>query len=935
MEDENRGLILNRPYDIPSQHWVEDENRRLKPDTGRCSSVYRLMSSNKNANIEGRLPWVAYKFETVETLRDRMRTWRTNGYPGASPVSLQLLQHWTSKGRHVPLFFCQTEAIETFIYLTETKEGQQEAEGIEGDSGDIERWCAKMATGTGKTVVMAMLIAWQTLNWHSNRESDIYTRSFLAVAPGLTVKDRLSVLIPYGEGNYYDQFNLLPPGDSKDILCSHTKLLIINWHKLMWQTDEEIIEKKTVDKRGALSDKAWLKNLVGNVLPENEKIAVINDEAHHAWRIPSDSEEEDYYADDIKQATKWIEGLDRLDKAVGVSKCYDFTATPFIPEGKKTSTQEKMFSWVVSDFGLSDAIESGLVKTPRIPARDNTISDYDDMNMPDSFLYHIYEEEGVKDSLKSSAKPNTRLPSQIIDAYHLLGESWSETSKTWNKNGSEIPPVMITVANNTKTAARVENMFLNGNESLPGDLENIGYLLRIDTSVLSKAEQDSKGSKKAKLVGENLREKVRTVGMQGHPGHEIRNVISVEMLSEGWDAKNVTHIMGLRAFTSQLLCEQVIGRGLRRTDYETDENGYLKPDYVRIFGVPFICMLQQEEDSPEPSPPPPPPKLVSVDPSKSDKAIWFPDIERIDFGEIENISLQIEDIPPFILDGDEILRKVEVSDVIDWLQTEHSETITSESLENMRIQELAFKAAAKVCSETPDISSNRMFPSQLADLTSRFAKSSKLSVTGANIDTESAAKHKMYDIASHIKEAIMSRKAETLIKQRNITPIYRNAHKPLRSTSEMIDWNTRAKKTKLYNNPSKCHLNRVICDTQLERKIATTLNKHKNIDAWIKNDRDHIGFKIRYIYKGIPHDYIPDFIARTKNGTNLIIEAKGVAEKESKEKQEYTNKWIEAINAEDRWGKWENIGIIFSENIPELKAHLDLLCSQITDKPLS
>ncbi len=915
---------MNRPYEIPSRHWMADENGYLKAKKGRRISEYRVMHAGKAPkntsdalNIrEDRLPGIAYQFETVEILRDEMKSWRAQSYPGCSPVTRKLLQHWTSEDRHVRLFFCQIEAIETFIYLAETSRGQAEAKKIDGDTGAIERWCAKMATGTGKTVVMAMLIAWQTLNWHKNRETSKYTKNFLAVTPGLTVKDRLSVLHPHNTSNYYDQFNLLPPGDSKDILCAHTKLLIVNWHKLMWQTDEELAKKRGVDKRGALSDKAWLAELAGRKLPESEPVAVINDEAHHAWRLSAENTESDYLKKDLDNATRWMKGLDRLHKATRVARCYDFTATPFTPQGRSAKVSEKMFNWVVSDFGLNDAIEAGLVKTPRIPTRDNTVqSEQENGQIPDSYLYHIYEEEGVKEKLKPSEDENSRLPDKVIDAYKILSESWKRTSDAWK--ASEIPPVMVSVANNTKTAKRVENMFLKQKEIDVEGLKDENTTLRIDSTVLASAEKNGKSNIEAEI----LRETVRTVGDSNGLGGQICNVISVEMLSEGWDAKNVTHIMGLRAFTSQLLCEQVIGRGLRRTDYQPDEDGYLKPDHVRIFGVPFVLMLQQEdEDDGGSKNPPEPPLDIFAHPDKKNREIWFPDIERIDYGEIERITLRPEDIPPMTIDGDKVLTEASMADAMPWLKAQNGEIITNTTVEKMRNQTLAFRAAAQICAETPELSLNHTFP-QIANLINKFAESPRFNVSGGQ-DKNLIAKYRMYAIAEHIKNNVLAIQAKMSARGTKM-PIYRDPHNPLRTTSEMIPWGTRAKKTKIYDDPKKCHMNKVVCDTKLEHKIAQALNSHRNVEAWGKNDREHIGFRVRYLYGGVVRDYIPDFIARLADGTNLIVEAKGELEPEAYTKQDYMDNWVEAVNAEGRWGTWENAGLVFLENIPELKLRLD------------
>ena len=939
--DGDMGLVINKPYECPDKHWdIDSETGWPVQVPGRRISEYRILpsgsaaksakSSNSQLEMEQgqqMLPGQAHRFELVEQLRSKLIGWRRNGYPEATPVSKRLLQHWTASDRNQPLFFCQVEAAETFIYLAETRDGAKIAKTIKsggkGDGGPFERWCAKMATGTGKTVVMAMLIAWQTLNHHHNPGNPDYSRSFLAVTPGLTVKDRLSVLAPGADGNYYDIFSLLPPGQYREILQAHARILVVNWHKLMWQTDEEIKKRKGVDKRGALSDRAWTHFLFDGRLPENEPIAVINDEAHHAWRLPPDLTEDAYLQKDIKEATRWIQGLDRLHKSVGISRCYDFTATPFIPAGKRGQTGERMFGWVVSDFGLNDSIEAGIVKTPRIPRRDNTTQNGNgDPRLPDSYLYHIYSEEGVREDLRKKKGENVRLPDKVVDAYRLLSDSWKETFDSWQSQGAKSPPVMVSIANITHTAARIHHWFTEQGEAGIAALEDADTTLHIDSTVLKKAEQNDQTGK-AKETGEALREKVKTVGVAGAAGGDVRHVISVEMLSEGWDAKNVTHIMGLRAFTSQLLCEQVIGRGLRRTDYKTNEHGMLEPEYVRVFGVPFVFMLQQEDPPDQnPKPPAPPPERIHADHAKKSREIWFPDIERVDHLLNETIAIGVADIEALYLDGDDVVREASVHNAMSWLQTEDGEQIESKVVEGMRTQTLAFRAAAQVCAEQPAFSQNLLMSSQLADLTMKFAASRKLHVSGDAGNREVVIKHRMHKVATHVSTAITEHPKQ-FNKETALKPVYRDPHNPVRSTSEMMPWGTRADKSKLYSDPKKCHLNIAVCDSDLERKVARTLDRHRNVKAWVKNDREHTGFRVRYAHKGITRDYIPDFIVHLEDDRKVIVEAKGVAEDEAASKQRHLDWWIQAVNSEQRWGDWQNFGMIFEEDIPRLKALLD------------
>ena len=298
----------------------------------------------------------------------------------------------------------------------------------------------------------------------------------------------------------------------------------------------------------------------------------------------------------MPRATKWVGGLDRIHRARGILTCYDFSATPFVPSGKRSS-EEALFGWIVSDFGLNDAIESGLVKTPRVVIRDDAVPDAKTYKPR---LYHIYADPEVRDDLNRRARPAEPLPDLVTNGYYLLGYDWRETAMKWKARRSATPPVMITVANRTETAARIKHAFDRKRVRID-ELCDPERTLHIDSKVLATAEAaegpiaevaTAAGDKLTrKQRAELLRRQVDTVGRPGHAGERIQNVISVGMLSEGWDAKTVTHIMGLRAFTSQLLCEQVVGRGLRRTSYELNpETKLFEPEYVNVFGVPFTFL---------------------------------------------------------------------------------------------------------------------------------------------------------------------------------------------------------------------------------------------------------------------------------------------------------------------------------------------------------
>src|SRR3989304_6159437 len=245
-----------------------------------------------------------------------------------------------------------------------------------------------MATGSGKTIVMAMLVAWQAINKATYPKETKFSKNILVVAPGLTVKSRLKVLYPSDPQNYYQAFDIVP-SDMFDKL-RQANIKIINWHMLAWESEDQIQRKHTVDKRGAKSDEAYTREVLGE-MAKSKNIIVINDEAHHAWRVNPEAigkyTRERDLKDSAEEATVWIGGLDRIHKTRSILRCHDFSATPFYPSGKKVS-EETLFSWIVSDFGLNDAIESGLVKTPRVVIRDDGGPNPRDYRSKLSHTYH-------------------------------------------------------------------------------------------------------------------------------------------------------------------------------------------------------------------------------------------------------------------------------------------------------------------------------------------------------------------------------------------------------------------------------------------------------------------------------------------------------------------------------------------------------------------
>lgn len=907
-------LIQNSPFEEPLRYWrYIREDRMFELVEGSRRPAGYLVASPQSKGFDD--PGQFIELPLVNQIRPRIKAWREAGYPGATGITRRLLEHWNDRSeRDYPFFFCQMEAIETLIWLAEASPAERQGIVIPTDGGPFRRLCCKMATGSGKTIVMAMLIAWQVLNKNAYPQDDRYSKSILAIAPGLTVKSRLGVLEPDSPGNYYDEFNIVPAGMVDGL--RQGRVLILNWHKLDWETKEQLAKKRSVDKRGPKSDEAYVQDVLGK-LAAARNILVINDEAHHAWRLPAGDGRGISKA--VKEeATKWIGGLDRINRVRGVLAAFDFSATPFVPSGKKSS-REALFDWIVSDFGLNDAIESGLVKTPRVVVRDDgrLTKDYK------SRFYHLYMDDEVKDDLNRRAEEHTPLPDLVVNGYYFLGLDWLETAKAWQDRGHKVPPVMITVGNRVETAARVKYAFDHGKIRIE-ELCAPDRTLHIDSKVLEKAEaadepvpivvndeeeQDDEemgaDEPKRKLTkqqeAERLRQIVDTVGQIGKPGEQIQSVISVGMLSEGWDARTVTHIMGLRAFSSQLLCEQVVGRGLRRTSYDDfdPETGRFRAEYVNVFGVPFTFMHHEGGDGP---PPPPPPPKTRIEPvvEKKQHAISWPSLIRIDHVYSPKLELDLANIARLELDAMDSATLAEIAPVIDGKPDVRrlSDIDLQRLAAKFRMQKIVFETARDVYDQMKPAwkGSKEFLLAQLIGLVERFVQSDRIYISPPLFMQDEMRRRiiitlNMNKLVQHIWAAIRFNNTQGL------EPIF-DTSKPIRGTGDMRPWHT----SKPCEYTKRSHINHCVCDSVWEASEAFRLDRHPRVVSWVKND--HLGFEVQYIFKGVVHKFRPDFLIKLVNDLMLVLEVKGRDSQQDRTKREFLGEWVTAVNQHGGFGRW-------------------------------
>ena len=926
MSDKNKALqslIINSPFEAPAQHWEQAAaGKGLVLQQGRRPAGYELYDTRNNTRR-------VVPLNMVNQIRTRVDDWRAAGYIGVTSITRQLLKHWHARGEWVPeetrwvggprqnpFYFCQLEAIETLIWWVEGSAEFKQGINVPGDGGAWERLCNKMATGSGKTALMGMIITWQTLNAISYPKDGRFSRAIFIVAPGLTVKSRLQTLNPGDEKNVYDQFNLCP-NEALRTRLNQAELLIENWHTLMPLKNQE----RSVVKKGKESDEAFTRRVLGK-LAAYKDLVVINDEAHHAYRQRAEmkvsKKDAEEFGIDLDEATRWIEGLDRIHKTRRIRRCFDLSATPFAPTGK-TNTEAGLFEWVISDFGLNDAIEAGLVKTPRVVIRDDALANAKSYR---SKLYHLYREDEVKEDLNRKAEAHEPLPDLVQKAYALLAYDWHETAKAWQAGGHVIPPVMLTVCNRTETAARVE-YFFNGGDCLIQATHAPTRTLRVDSRVLEKAERGETITKDKDYAirlkeiieasglpadrveallelkqEEQLRELVDTVGKRGKAGQKLQNVTSVAMLSEGWDAANVTHIMGLRAFTSQLLCEQVIGRGLRRVAHDMDENGLFLPEYVNVFGVPLSIFQDVGEEGVAP-PPPKPSVRIEVEPNRNQYEIRWPNVLRIESVLKRELVMDWSKVEVLTLDP---MNTPLSADVAPSLTSAPNLAMVSEidlekATEDFRLQNLIFRAARKLYLQSASSfgGDKQYLAVQLIRLVEQFLASDKLDIPSLWHQDEKRRRLlfalNMDTVVAHVHRFVTEQNVERL------AAVF-DESRPIGSTAQMRPWLT----TKPCQPTRHSQISHAVYDSVWEKAVVDLCEKKKFVAAWAKND--HLDFTVRYLWKGSTRNFVPDYLIRFTNGKTLVLEVKGQDSEQNKAKRAAMQTWVKTINEQGGFGQW-------------------------------
>ena len=938
--------IQNSPYVEPTKYW--QWAGQGKPDLldGRRAAGYYLREKGTAPTGQRTLGTeeTFRELPLVNELRNRVRAWRQDNYRGATPVTQNLLRHWSNPERVAPqkLFFCQLEAAETIIWLVEMngKPGQgrrltvpvdevEDAEGLAKGFTPLRRYACKMATGAGKTVVMGMVAAWSFLNHAHYPKDKRFSDVVLAVCPGLTIKERLQVLRPGSPGNYYEKFDLVPPGEGS--LLGTGRVIVTNWHEFLLRDDTG---KRGVKKIGPEPDDVATTRALED-LGRGKNLLVFNDEAHHAYRPPAltAEEAEALAAEDqqnLEEATVWVQGLDRINATRGINFCADFSATPFYIAGSKRD-QGTPFPWIVSDFGLVDAIESGLVKIPRVPVDDNT-----GQSIPMYFNLWRWIADKLKVTDPSSAAVGRRGPKpaavvrEVDGALKQLAGLWKETFDRFQREGRTIPPALIAVCDNTNLAQLIYE-HISGERTVktekgkrrteygtgqvfPELLSNdAGYqpTMRIDSKLIREAEAAEDGRSRG-AAGDELRRRVSTVGKEGEPGEQVRCVVSVAMLTEGWDAHNVKQILGLRAFDSQLLCEQVVGRGLRRMTYDVNpETGLFTEEYVDVYGVPFEVIpvkevpehgAAEEKDR----------TIVHAREDRKALAIEFPLVEgyvcevrehiRADLARVEPVKIDPQ------LDPTAVFARAKA-----WAEGgapglegvgETVEQTREEYYRTVRPQSIAYDIARRVTeglvggqgqegkTAFRHRAAHHLFPQVLAIV--REFLQAKVDYNGVD-EREVGLERYREQVEERLLAVI---EPDTEGGEAALLPRL-DRFRRKGSTGDVLFSTTRECRDTL-----KSHVSHVVLDAPVwEGSAAFELERSGDVTAYARND--HLGFLIPYEWEDDRHLYTPDYLVRLRNGLLLILEIKGREWEQDRQKYAAARRWVSAVNNAGEWGRWE------------------------------
>jgi len=975
--------ILNSPYEYPRQHWELDEDdqptqqvlERRRPcapyitpmakakKRKRASQTEIIYDEGKGLSTEKQ----QYVTTVINNLRRHIDKWREIPDPNkwnVTPETARLLQHWRHhQFSNLRPFFCQIEAIETAIWLNEVapsvgKVGRTFMDHLDDSNHDanpeLDRLALKLATGAGKTTVMAMIIAWQTINAVRRPNSKRFTRGFLVVAPGITIRDRLRVLQANDPNAYYKSRELVPTDMQDDL--GKAKIIITNFHAFKLRERMELSKGGRRLMQGRRGEELHTLETEGQmlqrVMPDLmglKNIMVLNDEAHHCYREkPGETDEGDFKGDDRKEAEKnteaarvWINGLEAVKRKLGVSRVMDLSATPFFLRGSGYA-EGVLFPWTMSDFSLMDAIECGIVKLPRVPVSDNLIK-RSEMPMFRYLWDHIRKDMPKKGRGKAKGLDPLSIPVPLQTALEALYGHYETTYESWQKAGIKVPPCFIVVCNNTSTSKLVYDYIsgfvreyedgssnvINGRLALFRNFDDYQRplarpnTLLIDSTQLesgdaldknfrkmasreidqfrSEMKQRGDHGKAEKITDEDLlREVMNTVGKKGRLGGSIRCVVSVSMLTEGWDASTVTHILGVRAFGTQLLCEQVIGRALRRQSYELNEKKRFNVEYADVLGIPFDFTAKPTE-----VPAPTPRETVQVKAVRPDRdhlEIRFPRVAgyRVELPE-ERLSETFNEDSTLLLTPELVGPSVTKNQGIIGEDVDLSLVHTGDLRRSTLLMHITKRLLYNHWRDAGDEPKLHLF-GQLKRIARQWLDSCLVCKSGtypAQLMYQELADMACRKITAGITRSMMD---DTPIKA------VLDPYNPTGSTMH-VNFNT-SKTHRWETDARKSHINWVILDSDWEGEFCRVVESHPKVRAYVKNQS--LGLEVPYKFGSTTRKYLPDFIVLIDDGhgeddpLQLIVEIKGYRREDAKEKKATMDTyWVPGVNNSGKFGRWQ------------------------------
>ena len=781
----------------------------------------------------------------------------------------------------------------------------------------------KLATCAGKTTVMAMIIAWQTINAVRHPGSTRFTRGFLVVTPGITIKDRLRVLQPNDPDSYYQQRELIPPDMLPEL--NGAKIVITNYHAFKLKDELELSSggRALLQGKGpalpSLETKGQMVNRVMQSLMGIKNVLVLNDEGHHCYRQKQgDSEEEDIKAEDREEAKRnedaarlWVTGLEMVKRVLGVQRVLDLSATPFFLIGSGYA-EGTLFPWTVNDFSLMDAIECGIVKLPRVPVADNIPSG----EMPTFRVLweHIRSEMPRAGRRNTSSLDPTKLPTMLYNAIDALYGHYEKTFELWRQNSvqgqpeSEVPPCFIIVCNNTASSKLVydyvsgyyqqdemgletfraghcelfrnydedgnalgrphtlliESDQLESGEGLDANFRQIAKV-QIEQFLRDKVQRTGEQVKAESLTDEELlREVMNTVGKASRLGESIRCVVSVSMLTEGWDANTVTHVLGFRAFGTQLLCEQVVGRALRRQSYDFNDDGLFDVEYADVLGIPFDFTATPVVAGPGTRRQTT--QVRDVRPERDHLEVRFPRVQgyRVDLPR-EELSAEFTDDSVLNLTPDLVGPTVTTSQGI----IGESVDLTVAHIADVRHSTLLYQLT-KHFLDTQWHDSNGEPKHHSFGRIKRIVDqwlAVCLKCSGGTYPAQLLYR----ELADMACERIAAAITRSHMDDRPVKAIL-DPFNPVGSTSQ-VNFTT-SKKLLWHTEPNKCHVNYAVLDSNWEGEFCRVVERHPKVKAYVKNH--NLGLEVPYRIGGDTLTYLPDFIVQVDDGRedllNVVVE---------------------------------------------------------------